>query len=67
MQLKSHLHREIMASGTDLEQIAKNLGRHDTVFVMQFRRSAKINQEKKQYWHQREREFYDREEPDITY
>jgi len=48
LQLKPHLCREIMASGTDLEQIAKNLGHHDTAFVTQFRRSAKINEEKKE-------------------
>lgn len=51
-----------MASHVGLEQIAKNLGHHDTALVIQFRRSAKINEEKKQYQHQRKREFCDREE-----
>lgn len=54
-----------MASRTDLEQIAKHVGHHDIAFVIQFRRSAKINEEKKQYWHQRKREFCDRENPTL--
>lgn len=56
-----------MDSWTGLELIAKNLGHHDTVFVIQFRKSAKINEVKRQYWHQRKREFCDRKEPDMPY
>lgn len=57
-----------MESWTGLKQIAKNLGHHDTAFVTQFRRrSVKINEENKQCWHQRKREFCYREEPDRTY